>query len=96
MPEKNKMEEKLDCLADLLLALVDWQESVDKRLQHLGEKMEELGKVTVQLGRACGEAFKQTKVVVEHLTEAVDGTRQDLSEYGGTITASTWDVCPFR
>ena len=78
----------------LLFEMAHWQGSVDKRLQDLGEKMERLGKVTIQLAKACGEAFKQVKTVVEHLTEAVDGTRQDLSEYGGTITASTWDVCP--
>ena len=89
----NKMEDPLETL---LFEITRWQESVDKRLQDLGKMIEELGKVTVQLGKACGEAFKQTKVVVEHLTESVDGTRQDLSEYGGTITESTWDVSPFR
>ena len=87
------MEAKLETV---LFELMHWQKSVDKRLEHLGKAMERLEKVTVQLGKACGAAFGQTKVVIEHLTEAVDGTRQDLSEYGGTITASTWDVCPFR
>ena len=87
------MDDKENPIEALLFQLAHWQESIDKRLQDLGEKMERMEKVTVQLGKACGSAFKQVKTVVEHLTEAVDGTRQDLSEYGGTITASTWDVC---
>ena len=86
------MEDKNCPIEALLFEMAHWQGSVDKRLQDLGEKMERLGKVTIQLAKACGEAFKQVKTVVEHLTEAVDGTRQDLSEYGGTITESTWDV----
>ena len=88
------MDDTDNAIEALLFQLAQWQESIDKRLQDLGEKMERMEKVTVQLGQACGAAFKQVKTVVEHLTEAVDGTRQDLSEYGGTITASTWDVCP--
>ena len=87
------MDDKENPISALLLQLASWQESVDKRLQDLGLKLERREKVTIGLAKACGEAFKQVKTVVEHLTEAVDGTRQDLSEYGGTITASTWDVC---
>jgi hypothetical protein len=87
------MEQKLQ---NLLEYLVEWQKTVDERLESLHKKVDDLGKVTLQLGQACGVAFNQTKVVIEHLTEAVDGTRQDLSEYGGTICASTWDTSPFR
>ena len=71
----------LDMLQEIGRAIVNVSKQVDK----LDEKVHELGK-------AMGESFTQTKRVVEHLTEAVDETRQDLSTYGGTITASTWDV----
>ena len=58
----------------------------------VSNQVSELEERVMKLGKALSESFKQTKVVIEHLTEAVDGTRQDLSTYGGTITESTWDV----
>lgn len=87
MEEEKELSHEMQVilmLQDLGKAII----AVSKQVDKLEEKVH-------QLGRACGESFRQTKVVVEHLTEAVDGTRQDLSEYGGTITASTWDIDPF-
>ena len=88
----KEMEQYESQLRDFLKGLSVWQQTVDRRLQDLGKGMVRLEKLTLEVGKACGEAFRRTKVVIEHLTEAVDDTRQDLSEYGGTITASTWDV----
>ena len=72
---------------------------ISARLQYICEKLltldTKIGNLetqTKELGQACGKAFKQVKIVVEHLTEAVDGTRQDLAEYGGVIVGSTYDV----
>ena len=64
--------------------------TIVSQLDALRTRIAQLEKQTKNLGVANGEAFRQVKVVVEHLVEAVDGTRQDLSEYGGTITESTW------
>ena len=66
--------------------------ALDERLRRMELSQKRMEKVVMGLGKANSEAFKQCKVVIEHLTEAVDSTRQDLSEYGGTITASTWDI----
>ena len=71
-----------------------WRKSVEDQLLLITKAIDRLAKVVNNLGCGCREAFKQVKAVVEHLTEAVDGTRQDLSEYGCTITQSTWDVTP--
>ena len=70
-------------------------EDLKKRLTAIERKMEELAALVFQFGKATGTAFSQVKSVIEHLTKAVDETRQDLSEYGGVITASTWDTDPF-
>ena len=74
------------------MKVLDMLQEIGRAIVHVSKQVDKLEDTVHQLGRACGESFRQTKVVVEHLTEAVDGTRQDLSEYGGTITASTWDV----
>ena len=77
--------------------LPGFEEEVLAKLEQMVRKIDamqiqvgQLEKKTKSLGVACGQAFQQVRVVIEHLTEAVDGTRQDLSEYGGTITESTW------
>jgi len=70
-------------------------EELKKRLTVMEKKIDELAKMIHDVGKSCGIAFGQVKRVIEHLTTAVDDTRQDLSEYGGIITASTWDTDPF-
>ena len=74
--------------------MTSFEDEVLTKLTILAENLSTLEKQVNHLGRACSEAFQQVKTVIEHLTEAVDGTRQDLSVYGGTITGSTWD--PFN
>ena len=82
------MEEKQPEELDVSALLVQICNKLDK----FEKKITELTIKTHKLGVACAQAFGQVKTVVEHLTEVVDNTRQDLSEYGGTITDSTWDV----
>ena len=65
----------------LLVALI---KETNKRIFDLQERVDKLGK-------ACAEAFNQTKVVVSKLAEIQEDTRLDLSEYGGTIIDSTWN-----
>ena len=69
--------------------------AIRERLTAFERKLDQLAKLIQKVGKACGIAFGQVKKVVEHLTESVDETRQDLSEYGGIITKSTWDTDPF-
>ena len=64
--------------------LVDLIKETNKRIFELGERVD-------KLGRACAEAFNQTKQVVSKLAEIQEDTRLDLSEYGGTIIDSTWN-----
>ena len=68
---------------------------IEKRMGAFESKLDQLEKRVEKLGNGCGEAFRQVKKVINHLTEAVDETRQDLSLYGGYITQSTWDTEPF-
>ena len=67
---------------------------IEKRMGAFETKLNKLGDMVHKLGNGCGEAFRQVKKVIEHLTEAVDETKQDLSLYGGYISRSTWDVDP--
>ena len=82
------MEEKEPEELDILSLLVQ----ICNKLDRFEKKLADLTLQTQKLGVACAQAFGQVKTVVEHLTEVVDHTRQDLSEYGGTITDSTWDI----
>ena len=68
--------------------------SMNERMGAFESKLDRLGKMMQAIGKGCGEAFRQVKTVVEHLTEAVAETKQDLSMYGGYIARSTWDVDP--
>ena len=82
------MDEKEPEVLDVSLLLAQICNKLDK----FEKKLADLTLQTQKLGVACAQAFGQVKTVVEHLTEVVDLTRQDLSEYGGTIRDSTWDV----
>ena len=84
MPEEEKHSE-----------LVRILRRIEERMGAFETKLEQLQKRVEKLGNGCGEAFRQVKTVVEHLTTAVDDTRQELSLYGGYITKSTWDTEPF-
>ena len=90
--EESKDEEKVTTFEDKVLHKLT---EVNNRLAAFECQLAKLERMTHSLGIACSHAFSQVKVVIEHLTEAVDDTRQDLSEYGGVITKSTWDTDPF-
>ena len=70
--------------------ILQYLRNITSKLSTLFEKIEFLEKTVVQLGQACGMAFSQTKEVVNKLAEATEETRMDLSEYGGTIEASSF------
>jgi uncharacterized protein Yka (UPF0111/DUF47 family) len=74
------------------MKVLDMLQEIGRAIVHVSKQVDKLEEKVHALGKAMGESYDQTKRVVEHLTEAVDETRQDLSTYGGTITASTWDV----
>ena len=92
-------EEKQSEVVRILRRIEKRMGAFEIKLDELGERVGKLGRTITervgQLGNGCGEAFRQVKRVVEHLTEAVDETKQDLSMYGGYITQSTWDTEPF-
>ena len=58
---------------------------LDKKVDMLNTRLDELREVTMNLGKACGTAFGQTKHVIQHLAETAEETREELAEYGGTI-----------
>ena len=70
--------------------ILQYLRNITSKVSTLFEKIEFLEKTVVQLGQACGMAFSQTKEVVNKLAEATEETRMDLSEYGGTIEASSF------
>ena len=65
---------------------------LDKKIESLTRQLSEVRETTMSLGKACGQAFGQTKVVIESLAETALETREDLSEYGGVIIDSS-DWC---
>ena len=91
-------EEKQSEVVRILRRIEKRMGAFETKLDELGERVGKLGRTITervgQLGNSCGVAFRQVKRGVEHLTEAVDETKQDLSRYGGYITQSTWEVDP--
>jgi histidinol dehydrogenase len=72
--------------------LCEQVKKLHNRLDAIEIQLAVVSKVTKKLGQACGEAFHQTKEVIKHLHEEQAQTREDLSEYGGVIQGSTWDI----
>ena len=70
--------------------LSDELRGINNRLDMFEIKMAELLETTKKVGHSCGLAFKQVKLIVQELSEVTEQTRQDLSEYGGTMCDSTW------
>ena len=60
------------------------------KLRVLTEKIEKVDSAAQNLGMACGQAFLQVKGVVNKLADEQRECREDLAEYGGTITDSTF------
>ena len=81
--EARLTEEK----AGLFEFLGDLDQKVQRVLDYVKDIESRLKKVetsTMALGRACHEAFKQTK-------EAAECLREELGEASGTITEETWN-----
>ena len=72
--------------------LAVWKERVGKQLETLQDSVIQLGQRVNSLGCANSEAFKQVKTVCERLANVTDETRENLDEYGGIITASTFNT----
>jgi len=52
--------------------------NITSKISVLFDRIEELSKRVEALGQACGSAFNQTKVVVNHLAEVQEETRMGL------------------
>ena len=64
---------------------------LDKKIDTLHIRMNSLELTTMNLGKACGTAFSQTKDVIEHLGGLQEKAREELGEYSGVlIDHSQW------
>jgi len=63
---------------------------LNNRIDVIEIKLCEILEGTQKLGRACHQAFSQTKEVINALSEEAKSTREDLAEYGGVICEDTW------
>ena len=70
--------------------ILQYLRNITSKISTLFERIEALSERVEKLGRACGQAFHQTKSVVNRLAEATEDTRMDLAEYGGTIEAASF------
>ena len=66
--------------------------NIRTRLDVIESKIAEVSSVTSKLGKAAGEAFAQTKQVIEHLHQEQSHTREELSMYGGHLIEDSWDT----
>ena len=78
--------------------LAQWKHHASQRLDNILLRLNEqdvmiceLGQQVRKLGCANCEAYKRVKVVCERLAEVTEETRNNLDEYGGIITESTYD-----
>ena len=78
--------------------LAQWKHHASKQLDDILVRLNEqdvmicqLGQQVRKLGCANCEAYGQVKVVMERLADVTEETRQNLDEYGGIITESTYD-----
>ena len=67
--------------------ILQYLRNITAKITVLFDRIEALTARVNKLGEACGNAFNQTKEVVQKLAEATENTRMDLAEYGGTIEA---------
>ena len=70
--------------------ILQYLRNITSKISTLFERIEALSDRVEKLGQACGQAFNQTKEVVNKLAEATEETRMDLAEYGGTIVADSF------
>ena len=64
--------------------ILQYLRNITAKISVLFELMEDLTTRVNMLGRACGTAFHQTKLVVDKLADVTDETRMDLSEIIGS------------
>ena len=67
-------------------------EEFQTRMDKIEKKIDDLGKQTTDLGMACKRAFEMTKEVVHQLSEHQEELTEDISEFGGVIRDTTWNV----
>ena len=77
------MIQEIKTFKKLMSDILKNQEEIKVRLSKLENKM-------VKLGVGCKTAFEQTKTVINALSEDQKSIREDLAEYGGTITEATF------
>ena len=70
--------------------MLQYLRNITSKVSTLFEKIEFLENTVVQLGKACGMAFNQTKEVVNKLAVGMEETREDLAEFGGVIEADSF------
>ncbi len=76
-----------DCERELIL---QYLRNITAKISVLFDRIEALSVRVNKLGQACGDAFHQTKEVVNKLAVAAEDTRMDLAEYGGVIEAGSF------
>ena len=88
----------MDTIETILLRLESSITNIDRRLTMLDGKLtyvedivRELPIKMLQLGKGCREAFQQTKTVIIRLKEYQESLGESLDEYGGVISASSFD-----
>ena len=62
------------------------------RVMKIELRLETIERKTHELGTACARAFEMCKVVVQELSEKQDEMTENLDEYGGKITESTFTL----
>ena len=72
--------------------LASWKHKVSKQLEMLQDSVIQLGQRVNSLGCANSAAFQQVKTVCERLANVTEETRENLDEFGGIITESTYKV----
>ena len=70
--------------------ILQYLRNISSKISVLFERIESLTVRVNKLGQACGDAFHQTKEVVNKLAVAAEDTRMDLAEYGGVIEAESF------
>ena len=70
--------------------ILQYLRNITSKISTLFERIEALNERVEKFCQACGQAFHQTKFVVNRLAEATEETRDNLAEYGGTIEAASF------
>ena len=77
------MIQEIKTFKKLMSDILKNQEELKQRLNKLENRM-------ITLGLGCKTAFEQTKTVINALSQDQKNIREDLAEYGGTISEATF------